>query len=140
MGHCSLAINSSLTMRIPSNCQKGPIKSILKTSTEYSSPCVDHQHHLNQKNPSSTAKDEENHEQFEKQLKEDVENRARRLEEFEEAIARDQAEHLSMMKRKAHKQEGDMARSEEDRVQRTQKANKSCERDKQRDNQHYVRL
>ena len=44
-------------MRIPPNCQKEPIKSILKTSTAYPYSREDHQHHFNQKNPRSFAKD-----------------------------------------------------------------------------------
>ena len=44
-------------MRVPPNCQKDPIKSILKTSTAYPSSRVDHQYHFNQQNLSYTAKD-----------------------------------------------------------------------------------
>ena len=59
-GRCSFAIASlSLTMRIPPTCHKVPVKSILKTSTAYPSPCVDHQHQFRQQNPRSTEKNGE---------------------------------------------------------------------------------
>ena len=71
-GRCSFAIDylSSLTIQLP-NCPKGPIKSILKTSTAYPSPSVDYQHHFSQQKPRSTAKEndeQESHEKAEKRL------------------------------------------------------------------------
>ena len=59
-GRCSFAIDSCLTMIIQPTCYKGPDKSILKTSTAYPSPYVDHQHYFSQQNPRFTAKENGN--------------------------------------------------------------------------------
>ena len=75
------------TMRIPPNCHKGPIDSILKTPTAYPSPRVDHNHHLNQQNPSTTTR----------------ENELQLVADFERKIAADRLEaDLKYAKGRAH--------------------------------------
>ena len=95
-------------MRIPPNSRKDPIKSILKTSTSYPYSHVDHQHHVNQKNPSSFAKD------IELLLLADFEQR------IAENKARQQQEREKYAKERAQNEEY-WAKREEDRVQREQR-------------------
>jgi len=94
-------------MRIPTTCHKGPVKSILKTSTAYPSPCVEHQHRFSQQNPRSTATENDEKESHEKsawvqRLEKDMadraqeyeENRTRRLQEEDLAREVDRARRL----------------------------------------------
>jgi len=69
------------------------------TSTIHHYHRGNHQRHFSQPNPRSTAKDNDAVTKQEKFDKQDAADRARQLEEFEEAMARDQAEHVSMLQR-----------------------------------------
>ena len=103
-------------MRISPNCRKEPIKSILKTSTAYPYSREDHQHHFNQKNPRSFAKD------IELLLLADFEQRTA------ENKARQRQEKEKYAKERAQR-EAYWAKLKEDRVQREQREDERYERE-----------
>ena len=117
-------------MRIQLTCHKGPVKSILKTSTAYPSLYVDHQHHFSQQNPRSTAK--ENGEKsalaqlLEEQAREFEENRTRRLQE-------DEADHTRRLEETTEY----WAKRTEDRVQQEQRADKRYKREMKARNERF---